>query len=446
MTAGSSGARSRSRGDSLRAEAGTTAQIVAIVAATFACYLTIGVPFATLPGYVHGRLGYGAVTAGLTISVQYVATLLTRPRAGRMADTVGSKTTVLYGLAGCTASGVLLVAAALVGQVAWLSLLLVLAGRLTLGFGESCVATGAIAWGIGRVGAARTAQVISWNGIATYGAIAIGAPLGVAVERKAGLVAVGAMTIAVAAAGWLFALTRRPARVIKGERVPFGQVLSRILPYGIGLALGSVGFGAIAAFITLYYASRHWPDATGALTAFGLCFVGSRLAFVRAIDRYGGLRVALISFAVEFAGLLLLARAGSPHVALIATAISGLGFALVFPSLGVEAITSVPAQSRGAALGGYSAFLDLALGVTGPIMGALVTACSYSTAFLTISATVAAGGALTLFLGVRARGVSTGPDRRVVPFPPPSASDPEPESAAADDSADDLDDRPAKSA
>jgi len=389
-----------------------TAQVVAIVVATFACYLTIGMPFATLPGFVHGRLGYGAVTAGLAISVQYVATLLTRPRAGRMADTAGPKTAVLYGLAGCAASGVLLVGAALAGQVAWLSLVLLLAGRLTLGFGESCVATGAIAWGIGRVGPARTAQVISWNGIATYGAIAIGAPLGVAVERKVGFAAVGAITVAIAAAGWLFAYTRRPAAVIHGQRVPFGRVLSHILPYGIGLALGSVGFGAIAAFITLFYSSRHWPDATAALTAFGLCFVGSRLAFVRAIDRYGGLRVALISFSVECAGLFLLARAGSPHVALLATALSGLGFALIFPSLGVEAITAMPAQSRGAALGGYSAFLDLALGATGPVMGALVTAYNYSVAFSAISAAVATGGLLTLYLGLQSRKGSMHQDLR----------------------------------
>ena len=43
---------------------------------TFICYLAIGLPLAVLPGYVHGQLGYGSVLAGLAISVQYVATLL----------------------------------------------------------------------------------------------------------------------------------------------------------------------------------------------------------------------------------------------------------------------------------------------------------------------------------------------------------------------------------
>jgi MFS family permease len=384
-----------------RTRGNATLQIVAIVAATFACYLVIGIPFATLPGYIHVELGYGPVMAGLAISVQYIATLLTRPRAGQMADAIGAKTTVLYGLAGCAASGVLLLGAAFAVHVAWLSLLFLLASRLVLGFGESCVATGAIAWGIGQVGPARSAQVMSWNGIATYGAIAVGAPLGVVVERIGGFAAAGATTIAISAAGWLFASTRRPAAVIKGARLSFGRVLTRILPYGVGLALGSVGFGAIAAFVALFFASRHWTNAAEALTAFGFCFVGVRLIFFRTIERFGGFRVAMISFCVECAGLLLLFRADSAQLALVAAALTGGGFALIFPSLGVEAIADVPAQSRGAALGAYAAFLDLALGVTGPLMGGLVATHGYPAAFLAVGVAAAAGALLTSVLWVR---------------------------------------------
>ena len=68
-----------------------TVRIVAIAFFTFICYLAIGLPLAVLPGYVHGQLGYGSVLAGLAISVQYAATLLSRSHAGRMADTVGPK-------------------------------------------------------------------------------------------------------------------------------------------------------------------------------------------------------------------------------------------------------------------------------------------------------------------------------------------------------------------
>src|SRR5207249_12299838 len=54
------------------------------------CYFTIGLQLAVVPGFVHWQLGYNAVLAGLAISVQYVATLASRPLAGRMGDSVGA--------------------------------------------------------------------------------------------------------------------------------------------------------------------------------------------------------------------------------------------------------------------------------------------------------------------------------------------------------------------
>ena len=62
-----------------------------------------------------------------------------------------------------------------------------------------------------------------------------------------------------------------------GERLPFHHVLGRVTPHGMGLALGAIGFGTIATFITLYYASRGWANAVLCLSAFGGCFIGARL-------------------------------------------------------------------------------------------------------------------------------------------------------------------------
>jgi hypothetical protein len=78
-----------------------TLQVVSIVLFTFIGYLNIGIPLAVLPGYVHSDLGFGAVIAGLVISVQYLATLLSRPYAGKIIDNQGSKRAVMIGLAGC---------------------------------------------------------------------------------------------------------------------------------------------------------------------------------------------------------------------------------------------------------------------------------------------------------------------------------------------------------
>lgn len=66
-------------------------RIVSVVMFNFASYLTIGLPLAVLPGYVHDVMGFSAFWAGLVISLQYFATLLSRPHAGRYADQLGPK-------------------------------------------------------------------------------------------------------------------------------------------------------------------------------------------------------------------------------------------------------------------------------------------------------------------------------------------------------------------
>ncbi|NOM41699.1 MFS transporter, partial [Klebsiella pneumoniae] len=105
------------------------------------------------------------------------------------------KKAVMYGLVGCGLSGVFMLACAFLTHLPWLSLACLLVGRLVLGSAESLVGSGAIGWGIGRVGAANTAKVISWNGIASYGALAIGAPLGVLMVKSLGLWSMGVSII-----------------------------------------------------------------------------------------------------------------------------------------------------------------------------------------------------------------------------------------------------------
>ncbi|WP_034300705.1 MFS transporter [Herbaspirillum sp. RV1423] len=388
------------------AQTAVISRIFSTILFTFLAYMTIGIPLAVLPGYVHLDLGYSSFIAGLSISVQYVSTFITRAQAGRMVDTIGPKKTVMRGMLACVASGAFLVLAAWFAELPWLSLTMILISRSCLGVGESLAGTGAIIWGIGRIGAAHTARMISWNGIATYGALAIGAPLGVALEHTAGFSAIGFLALALPLIGYLIARRRPAVPIMRGERLAFRLVLNRVLPYGIGLALGTVGFGAIATFITLYYASHQWSNAAFSLTLFSCCFIGSRLLFANAINRFGGFRVAIASFIVETLGLTILWLAGSAEIAMIGASLAGFGFALVFPSLGVEAVGLVPAANRGAALGAYSVFLDLALGITGPLAGLIVGQFGYNDVFLCAAVGSVCAAALTLSLYRRSRPAS----------------------------------------
>jgi predicted MFS family arabinose efflux permease len=72
---------------------------------------------------------------------------------------------------------------------------------------------------------------------------------------------------------------------------------------------------------------------------------------------------------IEAGGLLLIWLAPAQIFGVAGALLTGLGFALVYPGLGVEAVRRAPPESRGLAMGAYTAFLDVALGFGSPALG-----------------------------------------------------------------------------
>ncbi len=378
-------------------------RIVSTVIFNFASYLTIGLPLAVLPGYVHDVMGFSAFWAGLVISLQYLSTLLSRPYAGRYADLWGPKNVVIFGLCGCFLSGLFYLLAALTLSSPLVSLALLCAGRLILGIGQSFAGTGSTLWGVATVGSLHIGRVISWNGICTYGAMAIGAPLGVVIYHAGGLMLLSLVIMAIIVTAIVFAWRRPAVKGSKGKPMPFRAVLGKIYGFGLLLAMGSAGFGVIATFITLFYQDKGWQGAAFALSMFSAAFVGTRLLFPNSISRFGGLKVAMCCFAVEAIGLFLVAGSFAPWMAHLGAFLTGAGFSLVFPSIGVVAVKVVPQQNQGSALAAYTTFMDLSLGITGPVAGFLMSYTGVPMIYLLSGLLVCVALVVTLRMQLRAK-------------------------------------------
>ncbi|MDB5982357.1 MAG: transporter [Pseudomonas sp.] len=379
-----------------------TLQIVSIVFHTFVAFLCIGLPIAVIPGYVHDQLGFSAVIAGITVGSQYLATLLSRPLAGRVADGIGTKRAIIYGLSGIVASGVLTLLATLLSSLPGLSLGVLIVARVFLGIAQGLIGVGTISWCIGQVGSEHTARAISWNGIASYGAIAIGAPVGVVMIDSLGFDSLGMALTAISLLALVLIRNKPSVPVIRGERLPFWSVFGRVAPYGLSLTLSSIGYGTLTTFITLFYFSKGWHGAAYCLTVFGICFILSRLIFINAINRFGGFNSAIACMAIETLGLILLWASPNTDTALIGAGLTGFGLSLVYPALGVEAIKQVPNSSRGAGLSAYAVFFDLALAIAGPVMGSIALGLGYSWIFFCAAVLSIAALSLTLLLARRA--------------------------------------------
>lgn len=347
-----------------------TTALIGYVILTFLGYTIIGLPLAILPVFINKDLGYNTIIAGLVISLQYLTTFVMRGYSGNITDKQGPKPAVLISMASFLLSGIVLFIAYEFKTAPHLSLAILIIARLVTGCGEGMVGASPINWAMLDLGDQHTGTAISFNGIASYGGLAIGAPLGVYLEKYIGIEGVSFLIVLLAAICYWIAYRKKPLKNETIEnRQSFLKVLGKVAPYGICLALGGLGFGTISTFITLYYDYMNWTNGALCLTIFGATFILTRVVFSNAIRNYGGIKVGIASFLVETIGLGILAFAPTVELALLGAGITGCGFALIFPALGVEAVALVSASNKGSALAGYGLFIDISLGITGPLVG-----------------------------------------------------------------------------
>ncbi|MEZ2131959.1 MULTISPECIES: arabinose transporter [unclassified Sinorhizobium] len=374
------------------------AALLPIMTTVFIAFLIIGLALPTLPLHVHDDLGLGGFAVGLVAGSQFAASLVSRIWAGDFADGRGAKRAVVMGLAAAAVAGLFYLASLAFKDNPPLSASILLLGRAVLGGAESFIITGAVSWGLALGGAANTGKVIAWIGMAMYAAFAIGAPLGGSLYDAYGFLAIAIATAVVPLMTLLVVAPLKPVAPQRRAPSSVRTVLGAIWMPGIGLAMASFGFGAMMTFASLLFAERGWEPVWLGVSAFAVSFIIARMFFSHLTDRLGGARVALACLLVEAAGLALIWLAPSEAMALTGAILTGFGYSLVYPGFGVEAVRRAPAESRGLAMGTYTAFLDLALGLASPALGLLAGQAGTGRVFLVSALVVVLASAVALWL------------------------------------------------
>lgn len=367
-----------------------------VFAVTFCGLVAVGAVLPVLPRFVRGPLDAGNLAVGVVIGSYAITGLLLRPFAGRFADQRGRKPTVLIGS--------ILVA---IGGFMYLLPLGVpglIAARLVLGAGEGTVFTAGSAWIVDLAPVARRGRVIGLYGLAVWAGLSIGPLIGELLLQSSGYTLVWIFAGTVPLLGALIA-SRLPDpfhAVPHPEEEHHALIEREAIRPGAALALGSIGYGTMAAFVVLHLESRGVGHGAVVFGAFATMVVLTRLVGGDLPDRVGPARVAIGAAIVEAIGLATIAIAYSLPVAIAGALAMGAAFSLLYPSLSLIVVSRVSDTRRGAALGTFTAFFDAGVGFGAPLAGAAAALSSYEGAFL-LAAAIALISATTTALVIAPR-------------------------------------------
>ncbi len=374
------------------------ARFWALIGATFLGFLGIGTVLPELAPHIRHDLGGSDQTVGLVIGSFSFVALASRLISGPVADRRGRKICFLVGLASCAAAGGLyLLPLGIPG--AYL-------GRIMQGFGEACLYTGAAAWAVELAGIHRSGQALGYIASGIWGGIAAGPVVGAwlgSFERAA------LMQLFAAFAGFLALLGIPEDYQPHPHHGPRRWLPAHLIPPGIAIGLFNVHYPVITGFLILHLA-RYGNSGPAAFTGYALLILLSRFFLGGLPDRmrpaityYGGL-VAMA------AGLLALAFGPKPLVAVAAAAMLGFGFSFPWSSVATCVMRRVPNHERGSAVGILSAFVDLFVGISSFVAGAVAHRFGYETVFLVAATSIGAAAVAGryVFRGAAAKAAAAG--------------------------------------
>lgn len=370
-----------------------------VFSATALGFLAIGAVLPVLPRYVKGPVGAGDLAVGIVVGCFAFAAVVGRPIGGRIADRDGRRPVLVAGL----------LIASLAALLYFLPLGVpgLIAARLVLGIGDGWVFTAGATMIVDLAPADRRAQAIGLFGLAIWGGLTVGPLCGQALLDAFSYEAVWAFAAVMPLLGALVARRLpddRPAPHPHDEPPePLPLIPRPVIAPGIALAFANAGYGTMAAFIVLHLDDLGVGGGATVFTAFAAAVVVSRLIAGSLPDRLGARTTAVAAGLAETAGLAILAAAPGFGAALAGGIVMGAGFSLLFPSLAVIAVEGVGERARGTAVGVFTAFFDAGVGLGAPLAGLVAAIGGYGDAFWFAAALSAAGVAVSIAGGRRAR-------------------------------------------
>jgi MFS family permease len=355
-----------------------------IMLSTFAYFVSVGALVPTLPRFVESRLEGSDVAVGLAVGFFSFAAVLCRPVVGRISDRRGRRVLMVVG---GTIVGLSVIAYLLAHSLAVLLPL-----RFISGIGEAGFYVGAASVINDLAPDKRRGEALSYFSLALFAGLGLGPVIGEWVLGSGGFN--GAWIVAGAAALLAALLALRVPETRPQAAAPSAP---RRLVHPAGLVPGVVlasniwGLAGFTTFIPLYALALGMSGSRLVFALYSVIVLIVRSVGARLPDRLGARRSVRLALSTTAFGFGVMAMWAQPTGLFVGAGLFALGHSLVFPALMTMAIDSAPASERGAVVGTFTAFFDLAFGLGAVTLGAVATAVGYRGLFLT-AAVIALGG------------------------------------------------------
>ena len=372
-----------------------TPAFLLIALSTLAYFIAEGALIPTVPQYVEGPLGGSEAAVGIVVGAFAVTALLLRPWAGRLADRRGRRFVMLVGM--------VLFASSVAGYVVADSIWLMVVMRLLTGAGAAFFFVGAATAVTDLAPEARRGEAFSFFSLALYAGVGVGPVLGEVAVQASGFDLAWWLIVAASVLAFALALPVPDTRPPERDEGPMRIVHPAAIVPGLVILASVWGMAGFFAFTPLYAKELGLADSRFVFLLFSVVVLLIRGFGAKIPDRLGPGRAARSALVLSGVALLVIGLFDSTPGLLVGTAILGVGVALAFPALMTMTVAAAPPAERGAAVGTFSAFVDLAFGVGPLTLGFVAEAAGLRAVYLAAAGVAFIGLIVLMIRGQRRR-------------------------------------------
>lgn len=352
-----------------------TGSFVGICLVNFFIFVNFHALLPTFPFFVT-YLGGDAQTIGLATALFSIASILSRPFAGRMVDTTGRRTVLTVGLIGMALMPMgYFFAAGIASAIVF---------RTAHGLFHAASSNASSSWVADIVPPKRMGEGIGMYGLSMAISTAVAPAAGLALMHAFGfrslfglatLMAIVALIIGLSIGKRDYTLDRGPLR--------WRQLFERrSLPAAVTQFFYMMSYGVIEVYVAIYAESCGLPGAGIYFIFIAISTIITRLVMGRRIDRCSESLMVYGGNLTIIAGILLLVFIHTTAAYLLSAILLGYSFGTLQPALQTMAMRPVPSERRGAAGSTFFVAFDLGIALGGYLAGLLVKYFSYDTMFL----------------------------------------------------------------